>query len=156
MSQIEETSQSNFDKLTLALDSGTFVDVRHMLNALPPADVAHMLQFSLPKVRHVLWKMIDEDNKGEVLNELSDELRIDFLSEMEVAKVAELMEGLEDAHERMNSGLLPVCQAAPACISRIVASINGHVFPGKGVIASSAPWRSCQTVLRCRPSLITL
>lgn len=96
MSQIEETSQTTFDKLTLALDSGTFVDVRHMLNALPPADVAHMLQSSPPKVRHVLWKMIDEDNEGEVLNELSDELRIDFLSEMEVAKVAELMEGLED------------------------------------------------------------
>jgi magnesium transporter len=96
VSQIEETSQTTFDKLTLALDSGTFVDVRHMLNALPPADVAHMLQSSPPKVRHVLWKMIDEDNEGEVLNELSDELRIDFLSEMEVAKVAELMEGLED------------------------------------------------------------
>jgi magnesium transporter len=96
VSQIEETSQTTFDKLTLALDSGTFVDVRHMLNALPPADVAHMLQSSPPKVRHVLWKMIDKDNEGEVLNELSDELRIDFLSEMEVAKVAELMEGLED------------------------------------------------------------
>ena len=96
MSQIEETSQKTFDKLTLALDSGTFVDVRRMLNGLPPADVAHLLQSSPPKFRHILWKMIEEDNEGEVLNELSDELRLDFLSEMEASKVAELIEGLED------------------------------------------------------------
>ncbi len=96
MSQIEETSQKTFDKLTLALDSGTFVDVRRMLNGLPPADVAHLLQSSPPKFRHILWKMIEEDNEGEVLNELSDELRLDFLSEMEASEVAELIEGLED------------------------------------------------------------
>ena len=96
MSQIEETSQTTFDKLTLALDSGTFVDVRRMLNGLPAPDAAHLLQSSPPKVRHILWKMIEEDNEGEVLNELSDEVRIDFLSEMEAAKVAELMEGLAD------------------------------------------------------------
>ena len=80
MSQLEETSQTTFDKLTQALDSGTFVDVTHMLNGLPPADVAHLLQSSPPKVRHILWKMIEKDNEGEVLNELSDEVRIDFLS----------------------------------------------------------------------------
>jgi magnesium transporter len=96
VSQIEETSQTTIDKLTLALDSGTFVDVRRMLNALPTADAAHLLQSSPPKVRHILWKLLEEDSEGEVLNELSDEVRIDFLSEMEVAKVAELMEGLED------------------------------------------------------------
>lgn len=96
MSQLEETSQTTFDKLTQALDSGTFVDVTHMLNGMPPADVAHLLQSSPPKVRHILWKMIEKDIEGEVLNELSDEVRIDFLSEMEAAKVAELMEGLED------------------------------------------------------------
>ena len=59
-------------------------------------DAAHLLQSSPPKVRHILWKMIEEDNEGEVLNALSDEVRHDFLSEMEAAKVAELMEGLED------------------------------------------------------------
>jgi magnesium transporter len=96
VSQIEETSQKTFDKLTHALDSGAFVDVRRMLNGLPPADVAHLLQSSPPKFRHILWKMIEENNEGEVLNELSDELRLDFLSEMEVPKVAELIEGLED------------------------------------------------------------
>lgn len=96
MSQIEATSQNTLDKLSLALDSGTFVDVRRMLNGLPPADAAHLLESSPPKFRSILWTMIEPDNEGEVLNELSDELRIHFLSEMEAGKVASLMEGLED------------------------------------------------------------
>jgi magnesium transporter len=96
VTQKEATTQNTLDKLTLALDSGTFVDVRRMLNGLPPADVAHLLESSPPKFRHILWKMMDPENEGEVLNELSDELRIQFLTDMEAAQVASLMEGLED------------------------------------------------------------
>ena len=96
MTQIEATSQKTFEKLNRALDSGTFVDVRRMLNGLPPGDVAHLLESSTPKFRHILWTLLDDDNEADVLNELSDELRIQFLGDMEAAKVAELMEGLED------------------------------------------------------------
>lgn len=95
MSQ-EVTSQKTFDKLTTALDSGTFTDVRRMLNGLPPGDAAHLLESSTPKLRHILWQLIDPENEGEVLNELGDDLRIHFLSDMEAAQVAVLMEGLED------------------------------------------------------------
>jgi magnesium transporter len=96
VTQIEATSQKTFEKLNRALDSGTFVDVRRMLNGLPPGDIAHLLESSTPKFRHILWTLLDADNEAEVLNELSDELRIQFLGDMEAAKVAELMEGLED------------------------------------------------------------
>lgn len=96
MTQKEATTQNTLDKLTLALDSGTFIDVRRMLNGLPPADVAHLLESSPPKFRHILWQMLDDDNEGKVVSELSDELQLQFLSDMEAAKVAELMEGLED------------------------------------------------------------
>ena len=96
MTQIEATSQKTFEKLNRALDSGTFVDVRRMLNGLAPGDIAHLLESSTPKFRHILWTLLDADNEAEVLNELSDELRIQFLGDMEAAKVAELMEGLED------------------------------------------------------------
>ena len=88
MKQIEATSQRTFDKLTVALESGTFADVRRMLNGLLPGDVAHLLESSTPKSRHILWQMIDLENEGEVLNALSDELRFDFLSDMEAAEVA--------------------------------------------------------------------
>ncbi len=96
VNQTEGTSRTTFEKLTLALDSGAFVDVRRMLNGLPPGDVAHLLESSPPKFRHILWQLMEPENEGEVLNELSDELRIQFLSDMEATQVASLMEGLED------------------------------------------------------------
>ena len=57
MDQIQTTPPSTLEKLTAALNSGTFVDVRRMLNGLPPADVAHLLESSPPKVRHIMWQM---------------------------------------------------------------------------------------------------
>jgi magnesium transporter len=96
VSQVEATSQNTLDKLSHALDSGAFVDVRRMLNGLPPADAAHLLESSPPKFRDILWTLIEPENEGEVLNELGDELRFQLLSDMEAGKVASLVEGLED------------------------------------------------------------
>ena len=96
MEQPQETSQNTLDKLSLALDSGTFVDVRRMLNGLAAADVAHLLESSPPKFRHILWQMVEVDQEGEVLGELSDELQAHFLADMDVAEVRLITEGLED------------------------------------------------------------
>ncbi len=120
VSQQEATSQQTFDRLSRALDSGTFVDARRMLNALPPADAAHLLESSPPRFRHVLWQMIDAENEGEVLNELSDELRIQFLSEMDAAEVASLMEGLAD------DDVADILQQLPDRITREVLTSMDH------------------------------
>ena len=96
MDQSQATSQKALDKLSLAMDSGTFVDVRRMLNGLLPADVAHLLESSPPRFRHILWQMVEVDREGEVLGELSDELQAQFLSDMDAAEVALITEGLED------------------------------------------------------------
>ncbi|PLW69996.1 magnesium transporter [Pseudohalioglobus lutimaris] len=88
--------QDTLDRLTLSLDSGAFVDVQRMLNGMPPADIAHMLESSPPKFRNILWKLIDVDLEGEVLGELPDDLQSHFLSRMDAAEVATITEGLED------------------------------------------------------------
>ena len=65
MVQHQAASQQTLDKLSTALDSGTFVDVRRMLNGLSPADVAHLLESSPPKFRHILWQMVEVDREGD-------------------------------------------------------------------------------------------
>ena len=96
MPQNTVKSQETLNRLTLALDSGAFVDVRRMLNGIPPADIAHLLESSPPKFRNILWKLIDVDIEGEVLGELPDDLQAHFLSRMDAAEVATITEGLED------------------------------------------------------------
>ncbi len=95
MSQSNAASQDALDKLTNALESGTFIDVRRMLNGLAPADIAHLIESSPPRMRHIIWQMVEVEEEGEVLGELSDELQGQFLGRMDAAEVAALTEGME-------------------------------------------------------------
>ena len=114
MVQNQVTSQKTLDKLSRALDSGTFVDVRRMLNGLAPADVAHLLESSPPKFRHILWQMVDIEQEGEVLGELGDELQAHFLEDMDAAEVALMTEGLED------DDIADILQQLPGHVTREV------------------------------------
>ncbi|MEM9256005.1 MAG: magnesium transporter [Pseudomonadota bacterium] len=96
MGHNKSASQAALDQLSETLNSGTFLDVRRMLNGLSPADVAHLLESSPPKFRAILWQLVELDQEGEVLGELSDELQAEFLGAMDAAEVAHITEGLED------------------------------------------------------------
>ncbi|AQA19811.1 magnesium transporter [Halioglobus japonicus] len=113
-------SQATLDRLTLALDSGAMVDVRRMLNGLLPADIAHLLESSPPKFRHILWKMVDVEVEGEVLGELSDDLQAHFLSRMDAAEVATITEGLED------DDIADILQQLPDRVTREVLTAMDH------------------------------
>lgn len=79
-----------------ALESGALAQVRRILNSdLQPADVAHLLESSPPKERNLLWELIDDENEGEVLQNLSDELQSLLLNRMSVQEVANAMTDLD-------------------------------------------------------------
>ena len=113
-------SQKKLDELTLALNSGTFADVRRMLNGIPPADVAHLLESSPPRFRHILWQLVEVEREGEILGELSDELQALFLSDMDAAQVAQITEGLED------DDVADILQQLPGRITREVLNSMDH------------------------------
>jgi magnesium transporter len=120
MTQPQATSQRTLDKLSLALDSGTLADVRRMLNGLLPADVAHLLESSPPKFRHILWQMVEVEHEGEVLGELSDELQAHFLSDMDAAEVALITEDLDD------DDVADILQQLPDRVTREVLNAMDH------------------------------
>jgi len=96
MAQNQKVSQQTLDSFSTALNSGTFVDAGRMLNGLSPADVAHLIESSPPRYRHILWQMVDDERGGEVLGELGDDLQAQFLGAMNPTEVAHLTENLED------------------------------------------------------------
>ncbi len=120
MDQPQATSQKTLDKLSSALDSGTFVDVRRMLNGLAPADVAHLLESSPPRFRHILWQMVEVDREGEILGELGDELQAQFLRDMDADEVALITEGLED------DDVADILQQLPDRVVREVLNAMDH------------------------------
>ncbi|PLW82904.1 magnesium transporter [Kineobactrum sediminis] len=120
MASRSNTSQARLDRLSTALDSGTLADVKRMLNGLPAADVAHLLESSPPKFRHILWQMVELENEGDVINELGDELRAHFLSDMDAAEVAQITEHLQD------DDLADILQQLPDTITQEVLNAMDH------------------------------
>ena len=92
----QATEHNNLlSRLDGAIDSVTLNQVRHSLNNLSPPDIAHQLETAPPKFRRILWELVDPEISGEVLQELSDEIQLEFLDEMDSAEVASLTEGLD-------------------------------------------------------------
>ncbi|MCX2841518.1 magnesium transporter [Microbulbifer thermotolerans] len=92
---IKFRAQNQLGELFAALDSGTGREVRRMLSTLTPQSVAQLLESSPPRIRQVLWKLIDHEVEGEVLQELSDDVRSQILATMDTEEMVAVMEGLD-------------------------------------------------------------
>ncbi|MFB2762921.1 magnesium transporter [Marinobacter shengliensis] len=98
MTDILEKSQARqrLRSLSEALDSGALKQVARILNGgLSPSDIAHLLESSPPRQRVLLWKLVDKQLEGEVLQYMSDDIRADFLSEFNAQELANLLEDFE-------------------------------------------------------------
>ncbi len=92
--QLQAQTQIQLGALYDALDSGTLKQVTRMLNGLQPVKIAHLLKSSPPHTRSALWRLIDREIEGEVLQELSDDIRSQFLRQMDTEEVVAITEGM--------------------------------------------------------------
>ncbi|MGH1371420.1 MAG: magnesium transporter [Cellvibrionaceae bacterium] len=93
--ELLDLTQAQLGEINEALNSGTFIQARRMLNGLQAAEIAHLLESSPPPSRRVLWRLIDKDLEGDVLQELSDDIQGQFLRRMDTAEVVEITEGMD-------------------------------------------------------------
>ncbi len=83
-------------RVTDALRSGTPSDVASLLADMSPGDIAHLISSSPPTTRDELWELLDHEQEADVLNELPDDIRNNFLAELQPEAVAELIVQLDD------------------------------------------------------------
>lgn len=86
---------AQLEELNSALNTGTLGTIRQMLSAMPPGDIAHLLESSPPPSRHLIWQLVSDQDEGEILHELGDDLQAQFLKRMDAEQVAAATEGLE-------------------------------------------------------------
>ncbi|MCJ8300709.1 MAG: magnesium transporter [Pseudomonadales bacterium] len=92
----QQRSFSELDRLTQALDSGAFQQIRFTLNnTMQPVEVAQLLEKSPPKERRILWQLIHRDNEGAVLQHVSDDIQADILSRMDHSRVLAIADSLD-------------------------------------------------------------
>jgi magnesium transporter len=94
--QEKDLSKRKLQSLNEALDSGEFKQVARILNrGLNPSDVAHLLESSPPKERKLLWQLIDKDQASEILSFVDEDIRADFLRNLDIQEVVNLTEDLD-------------------------------------------------------------
>ena len=89
-------TETQLAQLDRALDAGTLADVAGIVGDLSPGDAAHLITSYPPRVRQVLWSLLEAEQEAEVLNELPEELRNQFLVEMEPQALASIVGQLDD------------------------------------------------------------
>ncbi|MDG2288281.1 MAG: magnesium transporter [Woeseiaceae bacterium] len=90
-----EPIKNNLDELREQLDGGRMRLAQIMVNSLHPSEVARLLE-SLPhKKRSMLWELVDPEIEGDVLVEVSDEVRDGLIEGMQTEELIAAAEGME-------------------------------------------------------------
>lgn len=96
MGQQSQRAKAKLHSINAALESGGLLEVKRTINSgLAPAEVAHLIESSPPKIRKMLWELVDTENEGEVLQHLSDEISASFLNEMSASQLVDLTSELD-------------------------------------------------------------
>jgi len=93
--ELQVQTQVQLGELYEALETGAAKQIMQLLNGLQAAEIAHLLESSPPQARRVLWRWVDRDREGDVLQELSEDIQAAFLRHMDTQEVVEITEGMD-------------------------------------------------------------
>lgn len=95
MSAVPEQTPTRLEILAEALQSGTLLQARMMLNSLHPAEIARLLE-SLPlEQRDLVWELVDPQQEGDVLLYVNDAVRDRLIEQMGIHELVAATAGLD-------------------------------------------------------------
>ncbi len=93
--QIHQNTEQRLERFSDVIETGSLNQLQGMINAMHPAEIAHLLESSPPARRRVLWELIKTENEGETLIELGEEARASLVEEMEPGELIEAVKDLD-------------------------------------------------------------
>ncbi len=112
---LQHQPETQRQQLTELLRSGRLQPIRRMLNALHPAEIAHLLESLPPTERRLIWSIVEPEVRGEVLvllgqsvmDDLTDEMAVeDFVTAAEHMDTDDLADLLQDLPDRVTQQIL--------------------------------------------------
>lgn len=85
---------SRREALRALLAEDTKPRLRRLVHSLSPREAALLLESLPPARRPLAWELVDEEDEGEILVELNDEVRAQIMAGMESAALVDAAEGL--------------------------------------------------------------
>ena len=97
MPEIREQEQNleHLDALIELQQSGSISEVREMLKALHPAEIALLLESLSPAERESIWQLLSLESKGKVLVHLNSEVRPPLIKPMAPQELVEATKDLD-------------------------------------------------------------
>jgi len=90
------SSASKLQSINDALEAGSLKQVARVVNkGLNPSDIAHLIESSPPKERALIWRLLEQDLRGDVLQYLSEDIQAHFLSKLNTQEVISVTEDLD-------------------------------------------------------------
>jgi len=91
-----KNSESKLQTINEAIESGSTKQVARVINkGLSPSDIAHLIESSPPKERAMIWRLLEQNLKGEVLQYLGEDIQAHFLSKLNTQEVISVTEDLD-------------------------------------------------------------
>jgi magnesium transporter len=91
----ESLKDTRLAALREALQTGTLRQAQRMVSTLHPAEIALLLESMPRRQRELVWELIDPELEGDVLIELNENIRQEFIEEMETEELVAAAENLE-------------------------------------------------------------
>jgi len=89
-------SESKLQSVNEALEAGSLKQVARVVNkGLNASDIAHLIESSPPKERALIWRLLEQDLRGDVLQYLSEDIQGHFLSKLNAQEVISVTEDLD-------------------------------------------------------------
>jgi magnesium transporter len=88
-------TRTDLESVLTALEAGTVRQVQRLVRALHPAEVARLLESLPPARRRIVFDLVDDEDQGEVLVELGDDVRAGLVEGMDAGELVAATEGMD-------------------------------------------------------------
>ena len=95
MSGVTEQTQHRIDDIVRSFKSSSAIESKILLSSLRPPEVANVLESFRPKVRQVIWDLLDEEIRNQTLQHLNEDVRGSFLQDMNTAQLVAVADDLD-------------------------------------------------------------
>ncbi|HIE53765.1 MAG TPA: magnesium transporter [Chromatiaceae bacterium] len=90
-----DTKTTRLEQIQELLDKDSWREAAELLKRLPPAEVAHVLEALPLTQRQILWDLLDTDQDGETLMELTENVRNELVQNMEQDEIVAAAEQMD-------------------------------------------------------------
>ena len=88
-------SEKKLGKLISDLERDQITSIQQTLTSLNPSEIARLLESLTPGKRKIIWQLVDQDDEGDVLKELVEDVRQNLIGEMDATELIAATQDME-------------------------------------------------------------